>query len=159
MWCDAVVAFYQCIFPSVCIIEYAVFPPDPTVITGISPPDNDRCRDIPTYVRPAGDTLTLSVDVTADPCPEVEWRVDGRTLAEVEASAGCNMTFYTTNSCSDFPDPATGSYTFTIDINNITDCTAGRYTITLSNRAGDVTSDPVFVTPEGMLIPWCSRTG
>ena len=135
-----------------------MFPPDLPVITGISPPDNDRCRDIPTYVRPVGDPLTLSVDVAADSCPEVEWRVDGRTLAEVEASARCNMTFYTTNSCSDFPDPATGSYTFTLAISNNSDCTAGCYTITLINRAGTVTSDPVFVTPEGMLIPWCSRT-
>ena len=133
-----------------CILEYAVFPPDLAVVTGFSAPGRDRCRDMPTFVVPAEDSLTLSVGVTAGPCPAVEWRVDGRTLAEVEESAGCTMTFYSTNSCSDFPDPTSGSYTFTIHINNVSDCTAGLYTIILSNRAGSVTSDPVFITPEGM---------
>ena len=140
------------------LLEYALFPPDPPVVTGL-PPGNDRCRDIPTYFVPVEDPLILSVNVTADPCPAVDWRLDGRTLAEVVTSAGCNMSFYTTNSCSNFTGPDTGSYTFTITINNVSDCTAGRYTITLSNRAGTVTSDPVFVTPEGTSIPWCSRTG
>ena len=125
------------------------------MITGIAglPPNLDRCRDEPTYFVPVGQPLSLSVNVTADPCPEVEWMVDGKTLLEVEESAECNMTFYSTDSCSDFTGPPTGSYTFTIAINSVLDCTTGRYTITLSNRAGTVTSGPVFVTPEGESIP------
>ena len=92
-----------------------------------------------------GQSLTLAMTVTADPCPEVEWRLDGRTLAEVEEES-----VYDINSCSDFTGPDTGSYTFTIAINSVSDSTTGNYTITLSNRAGTVTSDPVFVTPEGV---------
>ena len=143
-----------------CVCEQPPWFSDPPMITGIAglPPNLDRCRDETVYFVEVGQPLTLSVNVTADPCPEVEWRLDGRTLVEVEGSAECNMTFYSTDSCSDFTGPPTCNYTFTITINNVSVCTTGRYTATFSNRAGTVTSATVFVTPEGVSIPWCSRT-
>ena len=90
-----------------------------------------------------GEPLTLSVAVLADLCPEVEWRLDGRTLELSDT--------YVISSCNDSTSLqlGDGSYNFSITISSVSESTSGHYNATFTNRAGIATSQSVFVTPEG----------
>ena len=95
---------------------------------------------LPLLVAPSdGGNAILFAEVTADPCPSIEWRVNGTAIG----SAGYTLN----NPCS---SPAgTTSFNFTVTI-AATSARTGRYTAVLTNRAGSRNVDAVFVSPPGM---------
>ena len=96
---------------------------------------------LPLLVAPSdGGNAVLFAEVIADPCPTIEWRVNGTAIG----SAG-----YTENNPCSSP-AGTTSFNFTLTI-AVTSATAGRYTAVLTNRAGTQNVDAVFVSPPGML--------
>ena len=96
---------------------------------------------LPLLVAPrVGGKVTLFAVVTADPCPTIEWRVNGTAV-----SGGG----YTTNNPCSSP-VGTTSFNFTLTI-TATSATAGTYTAVLTNPAGTQNVDAVFVSPPGML--------
>ena len=99
----------------------------------------DTGTGLPLLVAPTdgGDAILFAV-VIADPCPTIQWVVNGSAVS----GAGYN------NPCS---SPAgTTSFNFTLTI-TATLARTGMYTATLTNPAGTVNVPPVFVTPPGML--------
>ena len=82
--------------------------------------------------------VTLFAVVTADPCPTIQWRLNG--------SAVSNDTIG--NPCSDSP-AGTTVFNFTLTI-TATAVTTGTYSATLTNPAGTANVPDVFVTPPGM---------
>ena len=121
---------------------------EPPVVTRLST-GQDRCRNETAYSMTEGEPLTLSVAVLANPCPEVEWRLDGRTLELSDT--------YITSSCNDSTTSqlGDGSYNFSITISSVSESTLGHYNATFTNRAGIATSQSAFVTPEGTYILSC----
>ena len=96
---------------------------------------------LPLLVAPSdGGNAVLFAVVTADPCPTIEWRVNGSAVSGVG---------YTENNPCNSP-AGTTSFNFTLTI-AATSATAGRYTAVLTNRAGAQNVDVVFVSPPGML--------
>ena len=89
-----------------------------------------------------GGKVTLFAVVTADPCPSIQWRLNGSAV-----SNGGN--YRIVNPCSSSP-AGTTSYNFTLTI-TANSATAGTYTATFTNAAGTVNVPEVFVTPPGML--------
>ena len=88
-----------------------------------------------------GDQVILFAVVTADPCPSIQWMVNG--------TAVINSGSYTiSNPCSTSP-AGTTSFNFTLTI-TATAVTAGTYNATLTNAAGTIEVPDVFVTPPGM---------
>ena len=96
---------------------------------------------LPLLVAPIdGGNAVLFAVVTADPCPTIEWRVNGTAVS----GAG-----YTLNNPCSSP-PGTASFNFTLTI-TATSARTGTYTATLTNAAGTQDVMPVFVTPPGVL--------
>ena len=96
---------------------------------------------LPLLVAPSdgGDAVLFAV-VTADPCPTIQWTVNGSDIG----SAGYTLN----NPCS---SPAgTTSFNFTLTI-AATSPRTGRYAATIMNPAGSRTVPEVFVTPPGTL--------
>ena len=120
--------------------------PSPSEIMPVSSSSSDiHAVDIgiglPLLVAPSvgGDAILFAV-VSADPCPTIEWRVNGTAIG----SAGYTLN----NPCS---SPAgTTSFNFTLTI-AATSSRTGRYTAVLTNPAGAQNVDAVFVSPPGML--------
>ena len=97
---------------------------------------------LPLLVAPSdGGNAILFAVVTADPCPTIEWRVNGTAIG---SGAG-----YTLNNPCSSP-PGTTSFNFTLTI-TATSARTGSYTAVLTNPAGTQNVMPVFVTPPGML--------
>ena len=96
---------------------------------------------LPLLVAPSdGGNAVLFAVVTADPCPTIEWRVNGTAVS----GAGYTLN----NPCS---SPAgTTSFNFTLTI-TATSARIGTYTAVLTNPAGSRNVDAVFVSPPGML--------
>ena len=95
---------------------------------------------LPLLVAPSdgGDAILFAV-VTTDPCPSIQWTVNG--------SAATGVGYTTNNPCS---SPAgTTSFNFTLTI-AATTARTGTYTATLTNPARTVNMPPVFVTPPGV---------
>ena len=99
----------------------------------------------PLLVAPStGEQVTLFAEVTAEPCPTVQWMVNG--------SAVSNAGNYTIgNPCFGSPAGIT-TFNFTLAI-TATSATAGTYNATLINSAGTANISDVFVTPPGALAP------
>ena len=96
---------------------------------------------LPLLVVPTdGGNAILFAVVTADPCPTVQWMVNGSTVSGVG---------YTLNNPCSSP-AGTTSFNFTLTI-AATSARTGTYTATLMNPAGMVNMLPVFVTPPGVL--------
>ena len=91
-----------------------------------------------------GGQVTLFAVVTADPCPTIQWRVNGSAV-----SSGGN--YLIGNPCSSSP-AGTTVFNFTLTI-TATSATAGTYNATLINLAGTEDISDVFVTPPGTLAP------
>ena len=84
--------------------------------------------------------IVLFAVVTADPCPSIQWTVNGSDIG----SAGYTLN----NPCS---SPAgTTSFNFTLTI-AATSARTRTYSATFMNPAGMVNMLPVFVTPPGVL--------
>ena len=96
---------------------------------------------LPLLVAPTdGGNAVLYAVVTADPCPTIQWMVNGSAVS----GAG-----YILNNPSSSPSGTT-SFNFTLTI-AATSARTGTYTATLMNPAGMVNMLPVFVTPLGVL--------
>ena len=104
---------------------------------------------LPLLVAPSdGGNAVLFAVVTADPCPTVQWTVNGTAVSGVG---------YTLNNPCSSP-AGTTSFNFTLTI-AATSARRGTYAATLMNRAGSQNVMPVFVTPPGMLITIASWWG
>ena len=88
-----------------------------------------------------GGNVVLFAVVTADPCPSIEWRVNGTAIG---SGAGYTLN----NTCSSPPEITTFNFALTIVA---TSARTGIYTATVTNAAGTVNMPPVFVTPPGTL--------
>ena len=96
---------------------------------------------LPLLVAPTdGGNAVLFAVVTADPCPTIQWMVNGSAVS----GAG-----YTTNNPCSSP-AGTTSFNFTLTI-TATSARTGTYAATLINRAGSRNVMPVFVTPPGTV--------
>ena len=101
----------------------------------------DTGLGLPLLVAPSdGADAVLFAVVTADPCPSIQWTVNG--------SAVTGAGYTTNNPCS---SPAgTTSFNFTLTI-TATTARTGTYNATLANPAGTQFVPDVFVTPPGTL--------
>ena len=97
-----------------------------------------------------GGQVILFAVVTADPCPSIQWMVNGSAV-----STGAN--YVIGNPCSSSP-PGTTSFNFTLTI-TATAVTTGTYSSTLTNPAGTANVPDVFVTPPGTLALKGTDTG
>ena len=97
----------------------------------------------PLLVAPSvGAKVILYVVVSADPCPSIQWRLNGSAV-----SNGGN--YIIGNPCSSAPaGTITFNFTLTITANS---ATTGTYNATLTNAAGTREVPDVFVTPPGIL--------
>ena len=97
---------------------------------------------LPLLVAPSdGGNAVLFAVVTADPCPTIQWTVNGSNIG----SAGYTLN----NPCSTSP-AGTTSFNFTLTI-AATSPRTGTYAARIMNRAGSQDVMPVFVTPPGTV--------
>ena len=87
-----------------------------------------------------GGQVSLFAVVTADPCPTIQWRLNGSAV-----SNGGN--YIIDNPCSGAP-AGTTSFSFTLTI-TVTSATVGTYNATLTNAAETTEVPDVFVTIPG----------
>ena len=104
----------------------------------------DRDIEKPLLVaHSVGGQVTLFALVTADPCPSIQWRLNGSNITN-----GGN--YIIGDPCPSSEDGTTTfNFTLTITANS---ATAGIYDATFSNEAGTREVPDVFVTPPGMLV-------
>ena len=97
----------------------------------------------PLLVAPSvGAEVILYAEVTADPCPSIQWRLNGSAV-----SNGGN--YIIGNPCSSPPGTTTFNFTLTITVST---ATAGTYNAILINPAGRANTSDVFVTPPGSWL-------
>ena len=121
-------------------------PPTSSVIMAVSSSSSDiHAMDtglgLPLLVAATdgGDAVLFAV-VTADPCPTIQWMVNGSNIGR---------TGYTLNNPCSSP-AGTASFNFTLTI-TATSARTGTYNATLINPAGTANVPDVFVTPPGTL--------
>ena len=91
-------------------------------------------------VRDNGTTLSFSVDVVADPCPDVFWIFNGTRLGP------SNETFTYNNICE---AAKAGARTFTLSV-LLTASTSGSYTANFTNIIGSTQSPAAYFTIPSM---------
>ena len=98
----------------------------------------------PLLVAPSvGADVILYVVVSADPCPSIQWRLNGGAVS----NDGNYLIGYP---CFSAPaGTATFNFTLTITTNS---ATAGTYSAILINPAGRANTSDVFVTPPGSWL-------
>ena len=97
---------------------------------------------LPLLVAPTdGGNVVLFAVVTGDPCPSIQWTVNG---SDITSGGG-----YTPNNPC-FSPAGTTSFNFTLTI-AATSARTGTYSATLMNQAGRQTVMPVFVSPPHTL--------
>lgn len=93
-------------------------------------------------VRDNGSTVMFSVDVVADPCPEVVWRFNRTRLGP------SNATFMYNNACA---EAGTNSPNWTFNLSVLlTAATSGHYAAYFTNIAGRSQSFQAYFTIPGM---------
>ena len=104
----------------------------------------DRDVGKPLLVAPSvGGQVTLFAVVCADPCPIIQWRLNGSNITN-------DGNYIISNPCPSSEDGTTTfNYTLTITANS---ATAGIYDATFSNEAGTREVPDVFVTPPGSYV-------
>ena len=125
---------------------YVIFPKVPPVLREISASDDCRLSVGWVIAKPDGEDALLRIEVTADPCPNVTWMVNGTEINFVN-----NMQQISSDPCL---NGTAEPYNF---IPNITDETVsfGGYSAYFENRAGNLTTEVILVTPEGIQYTWC----
>ena len=99
----------------------------------------------PLVVVPSGEeTTTLFALVTADPCPTIQWRLNGNNISQ-------NSIYTISDPCPPSGSPGSPPYNFTLTINVTTDTALGTYTAAVTNAAGTVPVAMVVVTTPGTL--------
>ena len=106
----------------------------------------DRDLGRPLLVAPrVGGQVTLFAVVTADPCPTIQWRLNGSAISQ------SNPGYTIGNPCGSLGShTGTTSFNFTITI-TATSAIAGTYNAILTNAARTREVPDVFVTPPGVL--------
>ena len=94
-------------------------------------------------VKNSGSTVRLSVDVVADPCPDVVWSFNGTALGS------SNNTFIYNNPCIQAGGRSL-DHTFTLNV-VLTDTTSGSYSANFTNAAGSSLVLRAYFTLPGML--------
>ena len=95
-------------------------------------------------VRDNGTTLSFSVDVVADPCPDVVWCFNGTRLGS------SNETFAYNNACME-AGTKRPNWTFTLNV-LLTAVTSGKYSASFTNVAGTTLLPMTYFTIPGMFI-------
>ena len=85
--------------------------------------------------------FAVTVMVTSDPCPTVQWSFDGSDI-----SAG-DM-YQVDDPCAD--EAAQSPYTYTLTIANLNLTTSGEYSAVFSHLGGSTTLPRLYVTVPGM---------
>ena len=93
-------------------------------------------------VRDSGSTVTFSVDVIADPCPDVVWNFNGTRLGP------SNETFTYNNACVAETGADGPIWTFTLSV-LLTTATSGSYAANFSNIVGTATLPKTYFTIPG----------
>ena len=93
-------------------------------------------------VRPNNSALIFSVDVVADPCPSVNWTINGTYLRASEVIS--------------FNDPCKErasdlAWTFMLNV-TITSATSGSYSANISNIGGTTQLPKLYITIPGTII-------
>ena len=89
-----------------------------------------------------GSIVSLSINVVADPCPNVVWSFNGTRMSP------SNETFAYNNACAEMG--ATGPiWTFTLSV-LLTAATSGQYIANFTNIAGSAQLSEVYLTLPGM---------
>ena len=115
----------------------------PPEVSEISVPDDCRESVGRVLAKPDGTDALLQFEIIADPCPSVTWMVNGTEIDFV------NNTLQIPNDpCS---EGDIGIFNFTLNITDVTDG-FGDYTAIFENRAGNLTTEVVLVTPEGQCL-------
>lgn len=93
-------------------------------------------------VRNNGNTIRFSVDVAADPCPDVVWKFNGTALGP------SNNTFNYNNPCIEAGD---GSFVWTFKLNVVLAlATSGLYAANFTNFAGSALLPKTYFTIPSM---------
>ena len=95
-------------------------------------------------VKDSGSNLTISVDVVADPCPDIVWSYNGTRLGP------SNETFTYNNVCAE-AGASSPIWTFTLSVLITTD-TSGSYTASFTNFLGSNQSPKAYFTIPGMKL-------
>ena len=86
--------------------------------------------------------VTVVVEVASDPCPEVQWSINGTIITDNSAN------YFFNNPCGVNSSP----YNFTITIASLTLATSGQYSAVFSHLAGSTTLPGLYVTVPGMYL-------
>ena len=92
-------------------------------------------------MKNGGSTLTFSVDVVADPCPDIVWFLNRTRLGP------SNETFTYNNACAE-AGASSPNWTFTLSV-LLTAATSGSYTANLTNIAGNISLPKAYFTLPG----------
>ena len=82
--------------------------------------------------------VTVVVEVASDPCPEVQWSINGTNIND-------SANYFINNPCG----ANSSLYNFTITIANLTLDTSGQYSAVFSHLAGSTTLPGLYVTVPG----------
>ena len=93
-------------------------------------------------VRNNGSIVNFSVDVVADPCPDVVWILNDTRLGP------SNETFRYSSSCAE-TSTIGPNWTFTLNV-SLTSETSGWYKANFTNIAGSTQSPKIYFTIPGM---------
>ena len=80
--------------------------------------------------------VIVVVEVASDPCPEVQWSINGTNITNGSAD------YFFNNPCGGNSSP----YNFTITIASLTLATSGQYSAVFSHLAGSTTLPGLYVT-------------
>ena len=98
----------------------------------------------PLLVAPSvGVEVILYAEVTADPCPSIQWRLNGSAVRN-------DGNYLIGDPCSSAP-AGTTTFNFTLTITTNT-ATVGTYSAVLINSPGRANTSDVFVTPPGSWL-------
>jgi hypothetical protein len=103
-------------------------------------------------VRDNGSIVTVSVDVVADPCPDVLWSFDGSRLG----SSKLNETFAYNNACIR-TGTRSSNWTFFLNV-TLTEITSGYYSASFTNVAGTTVLPRTYITIPSTLIMFMVMT-
>ena len=109
----------------------------------------EDCRHGQVVSVPDGQPATVSLQVTADPCPTVTWMYNGSEIVFDE-----NNTLQELGASPCLLDTQVGgTFRFTLIVLNVTEG-EGYYAGRFKNQVGEDTSDNILVTPNGEYQGW-----
>jgi hypothetical protein len=113
---------------------------------------NDRLEGVVIVADPGTPNVVVTVEVTSDPCPDVEWSFGSSTIGDNSPDFTFN------NPC--VPE-LSSPYTFTLTIASLTSATSGLYSAEFSNFFRSTPLPRLLVTVPGkwMCIPVVTHLG